>query len=118
MILTDAHIDLQFENFIPSVSLLDKSSRKVYDFPDPNSYYILSEAGKNYQIVENTTLILSLNRGYFESIFTIDGDKNQALSLSNSLFGSTKPIHGDAKNALELAILKCGKTSPSLKKRY
>jgi hypothetical protein len=118
MILTDFHIDRSFEKFNPSITLLENLTRQEYLFPDPNSYYILSDAGKNYRIMENSTLLLSIKRGYFESNFSISESYNLLLSFANSLFKDAYPIQGDAKKALDLAIKKCGKDKPTLKNRF
>ena len=117
MILFDSHIDLYLEKFNPSITLHDSSRKKKYSFPDPNSYYILSDAGKNFKIIENSAILLSLQKGYFDSIFFISESSNLVLDLSNQLFGGSKPIEGIAKEALDLAILKSGKSTPTLQNR-
>lgn len=117
MILSDSHIDITLEKFNPTITLHDSYRKKEYSFPDPNSYYILSDAGKNFMIMENSTVLLSFQKGYFESFFFMSDYSNLILNLSNQLFAGSKPIEGIAKDALELAILKSGKSSPSLKNR-
>ena len=119
MILTDdSHIDLTLEKFNPTITIHDCSRKKEYSFPDPYSYYILSEAGKNFAIMEeNSTVLLNLQKGYFDSYFFMSNYSNLILSLSNQLFIGSKPIEGNAKDALDLAILKSGKSTPTLKNR-
>jgi len=117
MILSDAHIDLYIEMFNPSVTLHDSSKKKDYLFPDPNSYYILSDAGKNFKVMENSTILLNLQKGYYDSFFSISEINNFILNLSNQLFTNSKPIDGIAKAALDLAIMKSGKSTPTLKNR-
>lgn len=117
MILSDSHIDLYLEKFNPSITIHASSRKKEYSFPDPNSYYILSDAGKNFKIMENSAILLSFQKGYYESFFYISESTNLLLSFSNQLFSDTRPIEGIAKEALDLAILKSGKTSPTLKNR-
>jgi hypothetical protein len=117
MILSDTHIDLNIEKFNPSITLHDSSKKKDYSFPDPNSYYILSGAGKNFKIMENSTILLNLQKGYYDNYFSISEVNNLVLKMSNQLFFGSKPIEGIAKEALELAILKSGKIAPTLKNR-
>ena len=117
MILSDAHIDINLEKFNPSITLHGSSRKKDYSFPDPYSYYILSDAGKNFKIMENSTVLLSLQKGYYDSIFFISEGSNLILNLSNHLFAGSKPIEGIAKDLLDLAILKSGKPIPTLKNR-
>jgi hypothetical protein len=117
MILTDSHINLAIEKFNPTITLRDCSSKKEYSFPDLNSYYILSDAGKNFKIMENSTVLLSFQKGYFESFFFMSDYSNLILNLSNQLFAGSEPIEGIAKDALDLAILKSGKSNPTLKNR-
>ena len=117
MILTDSHIDLTLEKFNPTITIHDCSRKKQYSFPDPYSYYILSEAGKNFTIMENSTVLLSLQKGYYESFFFMSDYSNVILSLSKQLFAGFKPIEGKAKEALDLAIFKSGKSTPTLKNR-
>lgn len=117
MILSDSHIDIYLEKFNPSITLHDSFRKKKYSFPDPNFYYILSDAGKNFTIMENSTILLSLQKGYFDSMFFISESTRLILDLSNQLFAGSKPIKGVAKDALDLAILKSGKKSPTLKNR-
>jgi hypothetical protein len=117
MILTDSHINIYQERFNPSITLHDSIRKKEFSFPDPNSYYILSDAGKNFKIMENSTVLLSLQKGYYDNIFLISESSNLVLNFSNKLFAGSKPIEGIAKDALELAILKSGKSVPTLKNR-
>ena len=117
MILTDSHIDLTLKKFNPTITIHDCSRKKQYSFPDPYSYYILSEAGKNFTIMENSTVLLSLQKGYYESFFFMSDYSNVILSLSKQLFAGSKPIEGKAKEALDLAIFKSGKSTPTLKNR-
>ena len=117
MILTDSHIDITIEKFNPTITIHDCSRKKGYSFPDPNSYFILSEAGRNFTIMENSTVLLNLQKGYFDSYFFMTDYSNLILSLSNQLFAGSKPIEGIAKEALDLAILKSGKSIPTLKNR-
>lgn len=117
MILSDSHIDITLEKFNPTITLHDCSRKKEYSFPDPNSYYILSDAGKNFKIMENSTVLLSLQKGYFDSFFFMSDYSNLVLKLSSQLFVGSKPIEGIAKDALDLAILKSGKAAPTLKNR-
>lgn len=67
--------------------------------------------------MENVTILLNLQKGYFESYFSISEVNNFILKMSNQLFIGSKPIDGIAKKALELAILKSGKNEPTLKNR-
>lgn len=117
MILTDSHLDITLEKFNPTITIHDCSRKKEYSFPDPYSYYILSEAGKNFTIMENSTVLLSLQKGYFDSFFFMSDYSSLILSFSNQLFAGSKPIEGNAKDALDLAILKSGKSAPTLKNR-
>jgi len=117
MILSDSHIDIYLEKFNPSITLHDSSRKKKYSFPDPNSYYILSDAGKNFKIMENSAILLSLQKGYFENMFLISESIKLVLDISNQLFAGSNPIKGVAKDALDLAILKSGKKIPTLKNR-
>ena len=117
MILCDSHIDLNPGRFNPSITLLDCTKRTDYKFPDPNSYYILSDAGKNFKIMENSTVLLSFQKGYYDNYFSISEHTNLLLSFSNQLFTNSRPIDGIAKEALDLAILRSGKTHPKLENR-
>lgn len=117
MILTNHNIDINPEMFNPSISLFENSKVNKYSFPDPNSYYILSEAGKNYTVVGNSTILINPYKGYYEQLFYISDIKSTVLNISNELFNSTRPIDGVARIALELAILKNGKQQPTLKNR-
>ena len=117
MILTDSHTDLTPERFNPTITLYDCARKKEYSFPDPNLYFILSEAGKNFTIMENSTLLLNLQKGYFDRIFFMSDYSNLVLSLSGQMFSGSKPIEGIAKEALDLAIKKSGKSHPTLKNR-
>lgn len=117
MILSNAHIDFNIEAFNPSITLCDSPKKSAYSFPDPNSYYILSPAGKNFTVMENSTILLNSNKGYYEQYFTIDDVDSVVLSISNLLFSGTKPLEGMAKEALDLAIKKSGKVVPTLENR-
>lgn len=117
MILSDTHIDFNIEKFNPSITLHESQKKKDYSFPDPNSYYILSGAGKNYKVMENSTILLNLQKGYYDNYFSISEDNNLVLKISDQLFFGSKPIEGIAKEALELAILKSGRIAPTLKNR-
>lgn len=119
MILTNQQIDNNSGMFNPSITLNKSLKINKYSYPDPNSYYILSEAGKNYTVVENSSILLvNINKGYYEQNFYINDIKTTVLSMSNNMFGKTKPIDGLAKVALELAISKMGKKEPTLHNRY
>ena len=117
MILSTAHIDINIEAFNPSITLCDSPKKNTYSFPDPNSYYILSPAGKNFKVMENSTILLNPIKGYYEQYFAIEDVDLVVLSISNLLFNGTKPIEGKAKEALDLAIKKSGKLVPTLKNR-
>lgn len=117
MILISQNIDINLEMFNPSITLFENSRINKYSFPDPNSYYILSEAGKYYTVIENATILISPFKEYYEQLFYINDIKSVVLKISNELFKHTNPIEGDAKAALELAIFKSGKKQPTLKNR-
>lgn len=117
MILTTHTIDINPEMFNPSITLLEESKVNKYSYPDPNSYYILSDVGKNYTVVGNSTILINPYKGYYEQLFYINNIKSTILNISNELFNNTKPIDGVARVALELAILKNGKKQPTLKNR-
>jgi len=117
MILSNAHIDINIEAFNPSITLCDNLKKRSYSFPDPNSYYILSPAGKNFSVMENSTILLNTDKGYFEPLFTIEDVGAVVFSISNLLFSGTKPLDGLAKEALDLAIKKSGKLTPTLENR-
>lgn len=117
MILSDSHIDITLERFNPTITVHDCSRKKEYAFPDPNSYYMLSDAGKNFKVMENSTVLLTLQKGYFDSFFFMSDYSNLILNLSSQMFAGSKPIEGIAKEVLDLAILKSGKTTTSLKNR-
>jgi hypothetical protein len=112
-------MDVNYSMFNPSISLCENIKSSKYSFPDPNpnSYYILSEAGKDYQIVENSAILLNFNKGYYVQHFYVNDIKTSILNISNKLFANSKPIEGLAKKALELAILKNGKKVPTLNNR-
>jgi len=67
--------------------------------------------------MENSTVLLTLQKGYFESFFFMSDYSNLILNLSSQMLAGTKPIEGIAKEALDLAISKSGKTTSSLKNR-
>ena len=116
--LLTGQIDNQFANNIPSITLQNESDRIInYKFPDPNKSYILSDAGKNYTIIENSTLLLSVQKGYYPQEFAIGKSDTHIFSIAKNLFGNSSPISGDAKRALDLAIFKAGKSSSSLSNR-
>ena len=117
MILNDNFIDLDTEMFNPSITLHKTSKVEKHSFTDPNSYFILSEAGKNYTISENSTILINPSKGYNEQNFTVTDINSFVLSTSKAIFNGTKPIEGKAKIALELAILKAGKKESTLKNR-
>ncbi len=117
MILTNPNIDVNVSLFNPSITLCENTKNSQYSFPDPNSYYILSEAGKDYTIEENSTVLINLRRGYYEQLFYVNDIRTKILSISNKMFNETKPIDGLAKIALERAILKTGKKEPTLRNR-
>lgn len=117
MILTSPNIDVNLQMFNPSITLFENSKVTKYSFPDPNSYYILSEAGKNYAVIENSTILISPFKGYYQQLFYISDIKSVVLKISNELFKNSNPIAGEAKVALELAISKSGKKQPTLKNR-
>lgn len=116
MILNDNFIDLDTEMFNPSITLHKTSKVEKHSFTDPNSYFILSEAGKNYTISENSTILINPSKDN-EQNFTVTDINSFVLSTSKALFNGTKPIEGKAKIALELAILKAGKKESTLKNR-
>jgi hypothetical protein len=102
----------------PSITLQNESLRMVnYEFPDPNKSYILSDAGKNYKILENGALLLSFQKGYYPQEFAIKISDVPTFSIAKKIFSGSLPISGDAKKALSLAILKAGKTTTTLKNR-
>jgi hypothetical protein len=67
--------------------------------------------------MENSTILLNLQKGYYDNYFSISEVNNLVLKMSNQLFFGSKPIEGVAKEALELAIFKSGKIAPTLKNR-
>lgn len=117
MILTNPNIDVNTNMFNPSITLCENIKKSKYSFPDPNSYYILSEAGKNYTIEENSTVLVNFRKGYYDQLFYVNDIKTTILSISNKIFSETKPIDGLAKMALEMAVLKAGKKEPTLRNR-
>ena len=103
----------------PSITLLEsKTVRNNYSYPDPNSYFILSEAGKDYSIIGNSTILLNFSKGYYEQFFSINDFNSIVLNFSKNLFKNSKPIDGKAKLALEHTILKIGKKQSSFKNRF
>lgn len=118
MILTAPNIDLNLEMFNPSITLQESSKINKISFPDPNSYFILSEAGKHYTIIENSTVLINPNKGYYEQAFSINNINSYVVNIAKELFIETKPIEGVARVALELAIIKTGKKEPTFKNRF
>ena len=117
-LLLTGQIDIQFTNSIPSITLQNESDRIInYKFPDPYKSYILSDADKNYTIIENSTLLLSVQKGYFPQEFAIKKSDTYIFAMAKKVFNNSSPISGDAKRALDLAILKAGKNSPTLSNR-
>ena len=104
--------------FNPTMTLFESEKINHFSFPDPNTYYVLSDAGKNYSLKEyNMSILINFNKGYFEPIFNVDIHKTKVLNMSNMMFGGTMPISGSAKAALEIAILKIGKKKSTLRNR-
>ncbi len=117
-LLTDASNPVLNENVNPTVCLTENVKGNEIEFPDPDTYFVLSDAGKNYWFENNETVVLSLQKGYYEPIFSLDFNSEELISISQEFFGNTKIIEGDAKRALELAMKKSAKKKPSLKNRY
>jgi len=118
MISLLTQVDNQCTYSVPSITLQNESFRKIsYEFPDPHRSYILSDAGRNYTVIENFTLLLSFQKGYYPQEFAIKKSDADIFSVSKKLFGNSLPISGDAKRALDLAIKKAGKNIPTLSNR-
>ena len=100
-----------------SISMITER-RIPFQYPDPSTYYILSDAGKLFHTISNESILLNFKRGYFETQFSLDFNSTSVFSIANSMFENTKPIDGVAKKALENTILKLGKREPTLPNRY
>ncbi|MEP5614139.1 MAG: hypothetical protein ABJP45_17940 [Cyclobacteriaceae bacterium] len=87
------------------------------EYPDPNTYFILSDIGKNHHIIDNETILLTLRKGYFEPIFSLDVTSKEVISLSQELFSNTKPIDAGLKRAIDIAISRSTKTSTRFRNR-
>ena len=116
-LLVDANNPIINENYNPTISLTEKIKGNDIEFPDPNTYFILSDAGKNYKTIDNECILLSLEKGYFESVFSLDFQSDEVIDFSSKLFFNDTPIEGDAKRALDLAIKKTAKRNTVLKNR-
>lgn len=117
MILCNPNLDFDAVMFNPSITLHESAKLNRLSFPDPNSYFVLSDAGKLYTIVENTTVLLNPNKGYYEQVFSITNLNTIVNNIAKELLIGTKPIEGDAKVAFELAIIKSGKKNTLFKNR-
>lgn len=117
MIITDNNININSEYINSTIVLSNSKIESRFHFPDPNSYFILSEAGKLYTIIENNTILLNPQKGYWLPQFGINEINTQITAISNILFEGSKPIEGKALEALCLAFKKSIKTAPTLKNR-
>lgn len=117
-LLLDAGNHILEENYNPAIFLTENLKGHEIEFPDPNTYFILSDIGKSYSEIGNETILLNPDRGYFEPIFTLDFKRRNIVNSSQELFKGSKALEGDAKRALELAIKKTAKTKTSLNNRF
>ncbi|MCF8371249.1 MAG: hypothetical protein K9H64_06490 [Bacteroidales bacterium] len=109
--------DINLHQFNPSITLVDCTKGKEYEFPDPNNYFLFPEAGNQYKITQNSSLLLFPHNKHLEQLFVIDNNNISIHYLSKELFKGSIPIDGIAKEALELAIKKSGKSHPIMKNR-
>jgi len=93
------------------------SAKDQLKHPDSNSYFILSDAGKQYTFLGNKSILLNFNKGYYVSKFHIETYNPIIIGASNKLFGGTVPISGKALLALQHAIKKSAQKSTNLPNR-
>ncbi|WP_017731257.1 hypothetical protein [Nafulsella turpanensis] len=118
MFVTAVDLDVKVENVNPSISIMNSRIKKSeIEYPDPNSYFVLSEAGKNYAIKENVAYFLNNQKGYFQPQFELSPNSASVINFAKGLFQNARPIDGLAKEALVRAINKSGKAKPTLKNR-
>jgi len=105
-------------NSIPSLTL---TTNKPYDgvcfIPDSKSYFVLSEAGRNYHYEGNDSILLNINKGYYLSEFELTTNRTTVISISNQLFQGTNPLTGKALEVLKYTLKMGGKRDTSLSNR-
>lgn len=117
MIITEIQRDFNDIRTNPTVMVTKGTSRKQYGFPDPESYFILSNAGKEYSIQGNNAILLNLQKGYFASSFTLNLNQANVMSIASAMFQDSKTLDEASGRALNAAIQKTGLMAPTLPNR-
>ncbi len=114
------NLDLNTQNIQgnPSVSLsTNMVAKKLYNYPDPLKYFILSPIGKAYEVIGNHSILLNPSKGYFLYPFSLTTNQVDITSISKELFKNSKPLSGRAVLALDYALKKAAKRSTSFSNR-
>jgi hypothetical protein len=118
MLINDIH---QVQDFSqnPTITVTDMTNKNnFYSFPDPNSYFILSKAGKDYKLIVNNAVLLNVQRGYYWHPFNLSFNQNEVISLAVQLFDGSKQLDRKVAEALNYALGKSGKSSTTFPNRY
>lgn len=118
MIINDLNlVDLDKIEGNPVVVLSNINLRKQYNYPDPSFYFILSQAGREYKILGNDSVLINGAKGYYDYPFQMDLNQPLVISISKELFGNTKALSEGGMIALNYALKKAGKAKPTLQNR-
>lgn len=117
MLISNLHSDFHEISTNPTVMVTKGFTKRQYDFPDERSYFILSNAGKEYSVNGNVAILLNLQKGYFASSFNIGSNQDLVVLISNEMFKGSVQLPELPTKALNLAIRKSAKDKPSLPSR-
>ncbi|SFW99272.1 hypothetical protein [Cytophaga hutchinsonii] len=106
------------ENPTPSLTLhMNAMQITSSSMVDSSSYFILSDAGKNYTVIGNNAILINFDKGYYASRFNIGVNNPIIISISNNIFKGSEPLSGEPLRALHMALKLSGKKTPTLKNR-
>jgi len=117
MFINDLNLDVDQIKGNPAISVSAMILKKPYSFPDPYLYFILSQAGKEYRVVANNSILLNPSKGYYSYPFSLELSQPDVISISLEFFKNSKPLSGKATLALGYALEKAGKNSTKLSNR-
>ena len=112
MLINNLDLNAQKIQGNPSISLsTNMVAKKLYAYPDPHKYFILSSIGKSYEMIGNQSILLNPAKGYFQYPFSLTTNQVDIASMSKELFKNSRPLSGRALLALDFALKKAAKRS-------
>ncbi len=101
----------------PVITVIDMVAKKLYSYPDPYKYFVLSSVGKQYKVLSNRSILINPSKGYYTYPFSIDINQTEVVLIAKEMFKNTKPLSGKALLALDYALKKAQKQTTSFSNR-